>query len=122
MGHSAKEDEDVPDGVKVGLAVVRKEVGAGGIEDALGNQERHRDGLQTVHNGLEDEHNTPPHQQIQGQRETRPLAYGIYLIEGAAQHNCPKEAEDGPTQPAAYHAQTDGSIAAGYHYVDADMV
>ena len=68
MGHGAKEDEDVPDGMEVGLAVVRKEVGAGGVENALGKEERHGDGLQTIHNGLEDEHNTPPHQQIQGRQ------------------------------------------------------
>lgn len=104
MGHSAKEDEDVPDGVEVGLAVVRKEIGAGGVENALGNQERHGYGLQTIHNGLEDEHNTPPHQQIQGQGEPGPLAYGVYLIESAAQHDRPEEAEDGPPQPAANHA------------------
>ena len=104
MGHSAKEDEDVPDGVEVGLAVVRKEVGAGGIENALGQQQRHRNGLEALHNGLEYQYDTPPHQQVKSQGEPGPLAYGIYLIEGAAQHDCPEEAEDGPPQPAANHA------------------
>ena len=84
MGHGAKEDEDVPDGMIARFAVVSKEVGAGSVEDALGKQQRHRNGLQTVHNGLEDKHNAPPHQQIQSQGEAGPLAYGVYLIEGAA--------------------------------------
>ena len=84
MGHGAKEDEDVPDGMIARFAVVCEEVSAGSVEDALGKQQRHRNGLQALHNGLEYQYDTPPHQQIQSQGEARPLAYGVYLIEGAA--------------------------------------
>ena len=50
---------------------------------------------------------------------------GLYyeeFEEGAADDDCPEQAEDGPSQCAAHNTYTNRRVGGGYHHVDADVV
>jgi len=122
VGDGAKEHEDVPDGVEARFAVVGKEIGACGIENALGYEETDGKPRETRHDGFDNEQNAPTHDKIDGKGEFREFTHGENLVESATENCCPLESEDSPAYPATYDTNADGSVGAGYHDVDADMV
>ena len=122
MGEGTKQDKDVPNGVIMGLFVVGKEVSSCGIGDALGQEEPEGDGRQELYHGFGNEDDAPAHDEIDGERESRPAVYREDFIESAGYHQEPQEREHRPAQPSAHDADEDGRVGTSYHDVDADVI
>ena len=66
MGDGAKEHEDMPNGMKVELLVVGKEIGASGIKQSFGKEKTDGKPGKTRHYGLYDQEYTPSHYEVEG--------------------------------------------------------
>ena len=122
MGHCAEQHKDVPDGMKVLTVVMSEEIGAYGVEYALCHDAEHSGQGEALEDGLNDQQHAPPHEEIQGKRETGVFAHCEDLVEHAADDDSPLQSEYGPPYPAPHDRDADGRVGAGYHDVDGDMV
>ena len=122
MGECPEQDEDVPDDMIVGAIVVGEKIGACCVGDTLCQKEQHRNRSQESYHWFCYEEDAPPHDQINGQRESRPTSNSKDFIEGSTYYSHPLQSKHQPTEPATHHTDEDGRIGAGYHDVDADMV
>lgn len=122
MGDGAKEHEDMPNGMKMTLFVVSKEIGSAGVEYALGYEQADGKPGKTRHYGLYDQEHTPSHYEVEGKGQFGVFAQGEDFIKGATNDCCPLHSEDRPAYPSTYHTNADGGVGTGYHDVDADMV
>lgn len=122
MGGGSEEDEDVPDGMKMLAAVVGEKIRTHGVEEAFGKDGGKGEVGETLINTTRYEQAAPAHEKVQAEREARPLAYGNNFVYGSKDDKQPLESEDKPTLPAAHDTYAHGSVGAGYHNVDADVV
>ena len=122
MGKGTEKDKDVPDGVIVRAIVMGTEISAGSIGYALGQDKKHRTGGKALHHWLCNKDNAPAHNEINGQRESRPSSHCEDFIESATYDGCPLQGKYKPAKPTTYDTDEDGRIGAGNHDVDADMV
>ena len=122
MAHRAEQYEDVPDGVEVAPAVVRKEISAAGVENALCQDEEQGSGREPLKYGFGDEHHRPAQHKVEHERELGVAVDGDYLIHRAAYHHRPEQSEHRPAQSAAHYADADGCVGRRYHDVDAYVV
>ena len=89
MSEGAEQDEDVPDGVVVRPFVVGKKVSSCGIGDALGQEKPEGDGRQELYHRFCNKDDAPAHDEIDGERESRPAVYREDFIECAGYHHEP---------------------------------
>ena len=122
VAYGAEQYEDVPDGVEVAPAVVRKEICATCVEKSLCQDEEQRSGSEPLKYGFGDEHHRPSHHKVEHERELGVAVDGDYLIHRAAYHHRPEQSEHRPSQGAAHYADADGGVGGRYHDVDAYVV
>ena len=98
----AEKDEDMPNGMEVGvLFVMFEKIRPDGVCESLCNHERKSEVGEGSPERYDHDKRHPTHHQIKQQRESRMLADGDELTDDAGNRTRPEESKKTPTHPAA---------------------
>ena len=119
----AEKDEDMPNGMEVGvLFVMFEKIRPDGVCEPLCNHERKSEVGEGSPEGNDYDKCYPTHQQIEQQREIRMLAEGDELTDDSGNRARPEESKQTPTHPASQDARAYDAVRAGNHDVNARMI